>query len=201
MRPLVATRGSGLLEPWLSRQRARRANRLIRASLRAGRILDIGCGASPYFLATTVFREKFSLDRLPMAPELQRMRRVQHVVHDLATCARLPFADATFSVITMLAVLEHVEPEVARRILRDCHRALAPGGIVIVTTPAAWADGLLRAMARLGLVSAEEIREHACAYSLRTLRLVMTEAGFLPPHKLRAGPFELGLNLWAVGEK
>jgi hypothetical protein len=48
------TRGRGLLEPWLAKMRAQRANRLIPAELRAGRILDIGCGSFPYFLSHTV---------------------------------------------------------------------------------------------------------------------------------------------------
>ena len=57
------TRGSGLLEPFLARLRARKANRLIPPHLRSGRILDIGCGSFPYFLAHTSFAEKFALDQ------------------------------------------------------------------------------------------------------------------------------------------
>ena len=57
------TRGSGLLEPFLARLRARKANRLIPAHLRSGRILDVGCGSFPYFLSHTEFAEKFALDQ------------------------------------------------------------------------------------------------------------------------------------------
>ena len=60
------TRGKGLLEPTLARLRTQRANNLIPRDLRAGRILDIGCGSFPYFLAHTAFEEKFAVDQLPM---------------------------------------------------------------------------------------------------------------------------------------
>jgi len=52
------TRGNGLLEGCLARRRCARADALIPDELRAGRILDIGCGRYPLFLRTTAFREK-----------------------------------------------------------------------------------------------------------------------------------------------
>jgi len=60
---LPPTRGNGLLEPLLARLRVRRANALIPDRLRDGRILDIGCGSYPYFLAHSLFREKYGIDQ------------------------------------------------------------------------------------------------------------------------------------------
>ena len=40
-----------------------RRTRLIPSHLRSGRILDVGCGSYPYFLAHTEFAEKFALDQ------------------------------------------------------------------------------------------------------------------------------------------
>ena len=57
------TRGYGLLEGFLAQQRSRVADALIPASLRTGRLLDIGCGAYPLFLAQTSFARKFGLDK------------------------------------------------------------------------------------------------------------------------------------------
>ena len=59
------TRGSGLLEGFPAHLRARWANRLIPGGLPRGRILDIGCGSIPYFLAPGSFKEKFAIDRSP----------------------------------------------------------------------------------------------------------------------------------------
>jgi 2-polyprenyl-3-methyl-5-hydroxy-6-metoxy-1,4-benzoquinol methylase len=194
------TRGHGLLEGWLSKQRTHRANRLIPNHLRDGRILDIGCGSHPYFLTHTTFREKYSLDQVDMPAETAAQHGIKHHAHDLDRDPRLPFDDGTFHAITLLAVIEHVEPEVAVRILREAHRALAPGGRLIVTTPAAWTDGLLHLLAKLKMVSSEEIHEHAFAYTLPTLACCLGQAGF-DLNKLQCGYFELRMNLWAVGGK
>jgi SAM-dependent methyltransferase len=198
--PARVTRGSGLIEGWLSRQRAQRANQLIPARLRDGRILDIGCGSHPYFLTHTTFREKYSLDQVDMPAETAAKNGITHRTHDLDQDPRLPFDDGTFSAITLLAMIEHVEPRVAVRILNEAHRALVPGGRLIVTTPAAWTDGLLHLLARLRVVSPEEIHEHAFVYTLPTLGCCLGQAGF-ELTKFQCGRFELGMNLWAVGEK
>jgi hypothetical protein len=71
------TRGKGLLEPLLARLRTQRANLLIPPELREGRILDIGCGSYPYFLAHTAFKEKFAVDQLPLARELAERNRIE----------------------------------------------------------------------------------------------------------------------------
>ena len=195
-----ATRGDGFLESWLARQRARQANRLIPARLREGSILDIGCGTHPTFLAATQFRQKFSLDQLAMAAETATRLGIRHETRNLAADPRLPFADGTFSAVTLLAVIEHLELAVACQVLREAHRVLASGGRVIVTTPAAWADRLLSFLAKLRIVSPEEIHEHAFAYRPATLGCILGQAGF-HPEKLRCGSFELGMNLWAMAEK
>lgn len=57
------TRGYGLLERFLAKKRAQKANELIPQLYRKGRILDIGSGAYPFFLLTTSFSEKFGVDR------------------------------------------------------------------------------------------------------------------------------------------
>jgi SAM-dependent methyltransferase len=191
------TRGHGLLESSLARWRAQQANRLIPSALREGRILDIGCGSFPYFLAHTYFREKFAIDQLtPQGLESD----VQWHTLDLNSAAHLPFEDNFFSVVTMLAVVEHLDPAGLTDLFREIHRTLVPGGVVIMTTPAAWSDRLLHWMARWRLVSAEEINEHVYAYTLPLLGWYYGRAGF-DMNKLRFGYFELFMNMWALAEK
>ena len=155
------TRGSGLLEPTLARWRARRANDLIPADLRAGRILDIGCGSYPYFLANTAFREKFAVEQLPLPGQVTSELKIEFFNLNLNEKPALPFEAGFFSVVTLLAVVEHLNPNSMALLFRDILRVLQPGGRVVLTTPSAWADGLLKWMARLDLVSKEEINEHA----------------------------------------
>lgn len=191
------TRGHGLLEPFLSRKRAAMANSLIPSELRAGRILDVGCGSYPYFLSHTAFKEKFAIDQLP--PSVSQSELSWHVLN-LNEAPKLPFEDSFFNVVTLLAVAEHVNPTSLERLLGEAYRVLRPGGRVILTTPAAWSDGLLKFMARVGLVSAEEINEHVFAYTLPLLGWYFGRAGFAM-ERVRFGYFELGLNLWAMAER
>jgi len=192
-----ATRGHGLLEPLLARLRARRAEALLPAALRRGRVLDVGCGSSPYFLSHTYFAEKFAVDQLPAggAPDDIAWHQL-----DLNRRPELPFADGYFQAVTMLAVAEHLDPAALERLFVESHRVLAPGGRLVVTTPAVEADRLLHVLARVGLVSREEIEEHQFAYTPALLGWYFGRAGFAMA-RVRVGRFELGLNLWATADR
>ena len=113
---------------------------------------------------------------------------------------RLPFEDEYFEAITLLAVVEHLDPSSLVSLFREVYRALRPGGSLILTTPAAWSDRLLRWMSRINLVSAEEIDEHVYAYTLPLLGWYFGRAGF-SLDKIEFGYFELWLNLWARASK
>ncbi|MDA1330572.1 MAG: methyltransferase domain-containing protein [Chloroflexi bacterium] len=191
------TRGKGWLEPFLARRRAAIANKLISPELRQGRILDIGCGSYPYFLSHTSFKEKFAIDQLPPSQEGKAI--AWHTL-DLNTTPELPFENDYFSVITMLAVTEHLNPSSLVELFREANRTLKQGGRLILTTPSAWSDGPLKLMARLGLVSAEEIDEHVFAYTLPLLGWYFGNAGF-EMTRIRFGYFELAFNMWAMAQR
>ncbi len=194
------TRGKGLLEPMLARLRSQRANRLIPPDLRGGRILDIGCGSYPYFLAHTAFQEKFAVDQLPMSKDVAVNHHIEFFTLDLNKEPHLPFDDNFFNAVTLLAVVEHLNPDSMALLFRESRRVLKPGGQVILTTPAAWSDGLLRFLARINLVSAEEIHEHAFAYTLPLIGWHFGQAGF-EMSKVKFGYFEFMLNMWAIAQK
>lgn len=194
------TRGKGLLEPVLADLRAQKANKLIPAKLRDGRILDIGCGTFPYFLAHTSFAEKFAIDQIPLPKDTASKLKIESYTLDLELRPRLPFEDRFFEAVTLLAVVEHLDPAHMAALFKEIYRVLKPGGMVVLTTPAAWSDGLLKFMARISLVSAEEIHEHAYAYTLPLIGWYFGQAGF-EMTKVKFGYFELMLNMWATAEK
>jgi SAM-dependent methyltransferase len=191
------TRGFGLLEPLLAKKRAQITNQLIPDDLRQGRVLDIGCGSYPYFLSHTYFKEKFAIDQLKKPSSVAEINWFSLNLNDEP---QLPFEDEYFSVITMLALVEHLSPTSLAALFTDVYRTLKPDGKLIITTPAAWSDGLLRLLARLRMVSEEEIDEHEFAYTLPLLGWYFGTAGF-EMRKVQFGYFELFLNMWATATR
>ncbi len=191
------TRGSGLLEPLLARLRANKANKLIPSSLRNGRILDIGCGSYPYFLAHTTFLNKFSIDQQQPA---QNFLDIEWVTLDLNNFSKIPFTDSYFNVITLLAVIEHLDPDKLSFLFKETYRLLKKNGALIITTPASWTNGLLKAMSIIKLVSKEEIEEHKYSYTLPLIGWHFGAAGFSLENS-EFGYFELFMNLWGVARK
>jgi SAM-dependent methyltransferase len=181
----------------LARQRAIQVNRLIPSELRSGRILDIGCGSYPYFLSHSAFKEKFAVEQ---QKPIEKVPNIHWFTLDFNSNVPLPFEENFFNVVTLLAVIEHLDPNILVFLFQEAYRVLNPSGYIIITTPAAWSDGLLRLMSRWNLVSKEEIDEHVFAYTLPLLGWYFGKAGF-SMQKIRFGYFEFWLNLWAIAQK
>lgn len=194
---LSLTRGNGYFESYLAKLRARMANMLIPQDLRNGRILDIGCGTYPYFLSHTYFKEKHAIDRLSTSNSVEG---IQWLNLDLNKATTLPYKENYFSVVTLLAVIEHLDPEKLSILLQDTYRILTPNGRLIMTTPASWSDGLLKFLAKIHVVSKDEIDEHVYAYTLPLLGWYLGQAGFKMSN-VNFGYFEFYLNLWATASK
>ena len=112
----------------------------------------------------------------------------------------LPFDENFFDVITLLAVIEHIQPQNVFSILRETKRVLKPHGIIILTTPAAWTDRLLRTMAKLKLVSAVEIEDHKDTYTKNKLKNILITSGY-SKNNVRSGYFECLANIWIMAQK
>ncbi len=192
------TRGHGLLEGFLARKRAAMADKLIPDSHRHGRILDIGCGTTPYFLAHTYFQEKFGID--PVLGELREEKGLHLQRFDVEEGKPLPFQNDFFEVVSMLAVFEHIKQDVLSTFLSEVHRVLKPGGMLVLTTPCSWSDGILKVLAQTGMVSKEEIYEHEGAYNHQNITEFLEKGGFKKEH-VTLGYFELFLNNWGTARK
>ncbi len=190
----TVTRGHGLLEGFLARQRSRQADRLIPDSARTGRVLDIGFGTYPLFLSGTRFAERFGLDRT--VADTGWGRGLHLIAHDVALNRHLPFGDEFFDVVTMLAVFEHLDRRVLLDLVREIRRVLVPRGSFVMTTPAGWTAGILKLMSRLTLVSRDEVDEHEAQHSRQQIVELLAQGGFDSKH-IETGTFELGMNLWA----
>ncbi len=185
------TRGDGLLEGFLAKRRAEKANNFIPKIYRKGKILDIGCGSYPYFLSTTIFSEKYGIDP---SLSIRKISNIKLIKKDV-TKQKLPFNDNYFDVVTMLAVFEHINGNKIEFVLNEICRVLKKSGILIITTPAPWSDKLLHQMGKVGLISSEEIHDHKTHYQRLEIEDIISKAGF-KKEKIKSGYFELGFNMW-----
>jgi ubiquinone/menaquinone biosynthesis C-methylase UbiE len=150
-------------------------------------VCDLGCGLEMSFL-------DFAEDKIARGVgvddqvESGNQGRWQRVHADLR--AKLPFDDAQFDHVAMLAVFEHLtHPEA---VLREAFRILVPGGSLIMTWPAALVDPILNVMHGFHLISDEmESDEHQKRLPVSEVSKMLERVGF---HDLHHRTFELGLN-------
>jgi SAM-dependent methyltransferase len=142
--------------------RARAADRYMRPCTHH---LDIGCGDG-YFLRRSPADERYGIDKM--------------LGDDLGS--RLDFPDGALGCVSMLAVIEHLKsPE---ETLREIHRVLEPGGLLIITTPKKAAEPLIR----LYVVDIED--EHETYFDLASIERLASGLFELAGHHT----FLLGLN-------
>lgn len=194
------TRGYGFFEDFLARKRTCVADRLIPVALRRGRILDIGCGAYPYFLSKVDFKEKYGLDQNLNESYKGQFEEINLQMFNMEAERAIPFQNAYFDVVTMLAVCEHLPPELLAEKFTEVHRILKPGGRFIITTPSPWTFFILSIMARLRLISPMEIKDHKCLYPRFKICNILNQGGF-GLKKIKSGYFELFMNTWITVEK
>jgi SAM-dependent methyltransferase len=128
------------------------------------RLLDAGCGSGRTLDELARYGRVSGVDLSPDAVETARRRG-----HDDVRVARveeLPFADATFDVVTCLDVVEHTPDD--RAALAELRRVTRPGGLLLVTVPAyqalwSWHD---------------EVHRHFRRYDSSSLRAAAHSAGW-----------------------
>jgi SAM-dependent methyltransferase len=95
------------------------------------RILDAGCGSGRTLDELADYGDACGVDVSPEAVDATRARG--HAAH-LGSVTDLPFADATFDLVTCLDVVEHTPDD--RRTLTELRRVTRPGGTLLLTVPA-----------------------------------------------------------------
>jgi SAM-dependent methyltransferase len=141
------------------------------------RLLDVGCGTGNLAGELLAAGHRVTaLDRLPEA--LAAARADTHAVGLLrADASRLPLRSGAFDAITMIDVLEHVDDAAA---LAELRRVLRPGGLLVLTVPAApwlWSHR-------------DRAAGHLRRYTRRSLEAVLTAGGFTP---LELGAYQCAL--------
>ncbi len=98
------------------------------------RILDAGCGTGAAMTFLAPFGHVTGIDFSPYALDFSRRR--SHARLGQATVTRLPFADASFDLVTSFDVLCHRAVGDYRHALAEFCRTLEPGGRLFLRLPA-----------------------------------------------------------------
>ncbi len=93
------------------------------------RVLDIGCGIGTYVKKL----DEVSGDAYGVDIDPARVREGKSGTLSVAVSERLPFADASFDMVLLNEVIEHVDDDAAT--LREACRVVRPGGHVIIYAP------------------------------------------------------------------
>lgn len=160
-----------LLEPILRRMRLARVLPYVRRYGPGCHLLDIGCDTRAALLRAVepYIARGVRIDFKAPALKSERLETVSMVLD-----TSLPFESESCDVVTMLAVLDHLEKPDA--VLREIVRVLRPGGGLILTVPSWHAKPVLEFLAfRMGIVCAEEIRDHKRYYNREELYWALTE--------------------------
>ena len=160
-------------------------------------LLDVGCGFPPRLLIFLsekgVIAKGYGIDK--RVPQDKIGERIELFNLDLegGRRERIPLPDDGVDVVTMLAVIEHLEDP--SWILGEIRRVLRGDGLFILTTPTPIARLVLETLAFLKVIDAREIRDHKRYYSKDELFRTLESAGFRVIHYRK---FELGMNQIAV---
>lgn len=136
-----------------------------------GRLLEVGCGSGAILQSMNELGwQAEGVDFDPAAVE--QARRKDLTIH-LGTLTELKLPENTFDAIAASHFIEHVADPIG--ILRECHRLLKPGGLLVLTTPNArsWGHRLY-----LGNWRGLEPPRHLRIFTRSALAAACTQAGF-----------------------
>jgi SAM-dependent methyltransferase len=177
---------------WLSARQIRR----YAGSLKDKTIGDFGCGYHAAFVRSILpaIRTGVLVD-CALAPDLRANARVR-AIEGILPDAVAQIATASLDVVLCISVLEHLWDPLA--LLRECRRAVRPGGTCLFNVPSWRGKRFLEYSAfRLGLSPKDEMDDHKAYYDVRDFWPLLVKAGFRPSD-IRCFSHKFGLNTFAV---
>jgi len=186
------------LEPFLRKMRIAKVLPILNRIGQSVRLLDVGCGWEARFLNAV---EPYIASGVGIdfkAPDLEtaKLKTISATLND-----KLPFEDNSFDVVSLMAVLEHLEKPLD--ILKEIHRVLkkkdggiSVGGTLVGTVPSKAAKPVLEFLSyKLGIVNEAEIRDHKQYFNKNDLAEIFAKAGF---GKMEHKYFQFGMNNFFV---
>ncbi|MBI4019224.1 MAG: methyltransferase domain-containing protein [Candidatus Aenigmarchaeota archaeon] len=130
-------------------RRVRELKKILENTSKEANILDVGCGTgiNVEFLHQHGFSNVCGSDISRTLLETARAKNLRNMV--LTGSIELPFKDASFDLVTMLDVIEHMDGY--KNNLSEISRILKPGGRLFITYPNPGMIWLIDIMAAIGL--------------------------------------------------
>lgn len=183
-----------ILESFLRKMRINKVLPIIKKYPNS-KLLDIGCGFNYKFLLKVepYISKGYGIDF--KVPELKngKIKTKQMKIEK-----KLPFMDNMFDIVTMLAVLEHLESPF--HIIKEIERILKPGGKLILTVPSKITQSVLELFAfRLRIIDKNEIADHKKYYNYLELKKLMRQAKHLKIVKHKY--FQFYMNNFCIVKK
>lgn len=136
-------------------------------------LLDVGCGIPAKLLKILSPHIKYGIG-IDFKVEPSKWDNLETI--RLLIDKQLPFPDNYFDIVTMTAVLEHIEHETY--IVKEIYRILKPNGKLLLTVPSLWSQPILELLAHLKIIYPEEIFDHKRYYNKQSLYLLFSTYGF-----------------------
>jgi cyclopropane fatty-acyl-phospholipid synthase-like methyltransferase len=186
------TKGFNFLDILVAKWRLGRVENKIN---KGDKVLDFGCGTQGYLIRD--IRQKISYG-LGLDADVENSVEGNLEFKKLRYRGKLDLGNKKFNKIVMLAVLEHIEPQKVNNLIAEFGRILENRGQIIMTTPTKLAKPLLVTLARLGVLSKEEIFDHKKYWDWSDINALAKSTGFtVVSYKL----FQWGLNSEITMEK
>ncbi len=188
-------------EPFLEKPLRRlRIRKILKYIPKNGVICDIGCGPEPNFLLNLGEKigEGWGIDKKTISKKWSdRVQTIRYDLDSIDNISLLPFSENKFDCLLVIAVSEHLK--FLEKVLKESHRILKPGGIIVLTTPTIIAKPILEFLAfRTNMVSREEIKDHKYYYSKKELINILNASGF---GNIKHHYFELRFNQIIIAQK
>jgi glycosyltransferase involved in cell wall biosynthesis/ubiquinone/menaquinone biosynthesis C-methylase UbiE len=153
-----------LLEPLLRFYRRSKIVSTIK-NIKNCHLMDIGCGYNHKFLNQV---EKYIDLGVGIDFKVPEYNGKKIITKKLKLSDKLPYDDSSFDIVTMLAVLEHLDKP--KEITEEIYRILKPGGKLLLTVPSKRAQPVLEFLAfKLHIISEKEILDHKKYYDMEEL--------------------------------
>ena len=156
------------------------------------KICDIGCGANPVllnYISDIIFNKPVGLD---FCVENYEDKNIELRKTDLDKLP-LPVKEGEFDLITMLAVLEHLNNY--DEVIGECKRGLKDGGKLLMTTPSPLSKPILELLANLRIISKAAIDDHKQYFKKSEISDLLRKHGFTD---IKVWSVACGLNTVAL---